>query len=363
MEDQGKIKVYEAYAKEVSRIEKSVYDVTLSNINEIVDAEKASLEIRKQQLEDLYSRGIVKAEEYFRVSKAMALESMDAQIAAEVAKVQAYFTKIGNIQTKLEELGYEPTAEVKQEWAATGTTKLQVLSDLIKKVRTDYVQLINDLNIKAINTPEMVLKKEGFVGTLNRYLDEATKNFDDWGLQIQAFADGLAKGMAQSFNTFFFDAMKGELKSLEDYWKSFTDMILQMIARIMAEWVSLKILGGVKGAGTLLSSLFAGVFHKGGVVGESPAPMRLVPVGAFANARRYHSGLAGDEELGIFQKGETIIPKGVGFGGPKQVIVNVKNETGTPVQSKDVKVDFNLEKMVVGIILKNRQQNGPLRYM
>jgi len=80
-------------------------------------------------------------------------------------------------------------------------------------------------------------------------------------------------------------------------------------------------LGGMGAGGGRFGGLFggdgeagmlSGVFHAGGLVG-SPAPQRLVPALAFADAPRLHSGgMAGlrpDEVPAILQRGEVVLSR------------------------------------------------------
>lgn len=56
------------------------------------------------------------------------------------------------------------------------------------------------------------------------------------------------------------------------------------------------------------SSIFAGLFHSGGVVGEGGGVGRQVPALAFAGAPRFHSGgIAGDEVPAILKRGEEVL--------------------------------------------------------
>jgi len=61
---------------------------------------------------------------------------------------------------------------------------------------------------------------------------------------------------------------------------------------------------------TGLVSASVGVFHGGGEVGHTPVPHRTVPLAAVMSAPRFHDGLLPGERFGIFQDGETILPKG-----------------------------------------------------
>ena len=87
-------------------------------------------------------------------------------------------------------------------------------------------------------------------------------------------------------------------------------------------------LGGGSGGG-LLGSIFGAIFHKGGIV-RSGGPQRAVSPGVFAGAPRYHSGgvvgLKPGEVPAILQKGELVLPKGMGGGAvaaPQRVHVTV----------------------------------------
>ena len=71
-----------------------------------------------------------------------------------------------------------------------------------------------------------------------------------------------------------------------------------------------------------------GVYHQGGVVGATPAPQRSVPLAAVAGAPRYHDGLKPGERFGIFEDGETIVPKGRSVGST--VVNNFYVETPGP---------------------------------
>jgi len=84
--------------------------------------------------------------------------------------------------------------------------------------------------------------------------------------------------------------------------------------------------GFFSGIGSGIASFIAGLFHEGGIVGESMVPYRRVPALAFANAPRLHNGwLKPDEYPAILQRGEMVVPKrqvGRNFGSIS-VTINV----------------------------------------
>ena len=370
-----RIKDYEDYKKFVERSEKAIYESKVANIDTVVDVEKTNLEIRKSIIEDLYLRGEIRAKEYYKTLTEIAIKETNNQIMAEEQKLQAFVDQENELNTKLSEIGKAIPADEQEKLDLAREAKVEETTAKIIKLRAELQKLMSDLGLKAVETPELVY--ESFGGglvetgkTFTKFFDAAIKGFDDMGLQLKNLAESVAKGITSSFEELFFDVMTNDLKSVNDYFKS----IMNSMARAASQMLSQLAVAGLRG---VISSYFntsekmapttgggttpTTVFHAGGTVGKTSFPTRFVPSGIFANAPRYHSGLAGDEMPAILQKGETVIPKGSGLG-LQSVVVNVKNETSTPVESKNVRVNFDLEKMVVGIILKNKQQNGPLRY-
>ncbi len=78
--------------------------------------------------------------------------------------------------------------------------------------------------------------------------------------------------------------------------------------------------------------MFAGVFHQGGIVG-GPAPSRMVPAMAFANAPRMHeggwAGLKSDEVPAILQRGERVLNRreAQSYSGANAPVVNISIQT------------------------------------
>jgi hypothetical protein len=73
------------------------------------------------------------------------------------------------------------------------------------------------------------------------------------------------------------------------------------------------IFGGSSSGSSSSGDVLSGIYHSGGVIGETAVATRAVPAALAAAAPRFHTGLAGlapDERVGIFQDGETILPRG-----------------------------------------------------
>lgn len=116
----------------------------------------------------------------------------------------------------------------------------------------------------------------------------------------------------------------------------FKGLVTSMIADLAKLGARKFILGPIANAlsGALgnLGGMFAGVFHQGGIVG-GPAPLRMVPAMAFANAPRMHNGgwagLKSDEVPAILQRGERVLSRREtrDFGGNNAGSVSVNIQT------------------------------------
>lgn len=128
--------------------------------------------------------------------------------------------------------------------------------------------------------------EQGFVQSISTALDTAAKAFGDFIAGVQTLEDA------------FDQAGKAALQFFADFLKSIAQAIIQQQALIVAKQISAAI---------------GGVFHSGGVVGQTAAPTRAVSSAWFANAPRMHSGgIAGlrpDEVPAILQRGEEVLSK------------------------------------------------------
>lgn len=115
-------------------------------------------------------------------------------------------------------------------------------------------------------------------------------------------------------------------------------------------------LNGIFGAGSFYSGaplVGAGLFHSGGIAGQSAGAVRYVHPAHFENAPRYHGGgFAGDEVPAILQRGERILPRGASSGGGgTQVNIHpvIENNNGSKVRHKVVDDGRGTIRMTVTI--------------
>lgn len=229
--------------------------------------------------------------------------------------------------------------------------------DEAKKKMTDFGLALRDLSDDF---------KGGFKEGLAQYIDQVGSTFQ----KAVKLAQAAAQAMEQAFSDFFFDAMTGKLKSLSDYVMNFLLAIARAVANFMAQSMVTNLLssfgmgataptggGGGGGGYATVPALHSGgyIMHSGGYV------------------PRFHiGGLNSDEVPAILQKGEYVVSrKGVAAldkinngdgGGGIKFTMNVDNQTGTPINAKNTGVQFDGERYVVGVVLKNIDQGGPIRH-
>ncbi|MBN2120699.1 MAG: hypothetical protein JW734_06560 [Candidatus Omnitrophica bacterium] len=116
------------------------------------------------------------------------------------------------------------------------------------------------------------------------------------------------------FQTFFSDVLKGQLKTLQDYFKSFTDAVLNMIANVIAQLLVAWAIQAMFPQGGWVRTILG--FHEGGEIEKKHmgglinaysrniirAHRGLVPI-------RAHAGLAPDEVPIIAQTGEGVLSR------------------------------------------------------
>lgn len=120
-----------------------------------------------------------------------------------------------------------------------------------------------------------------------------------------------------------------------------------------------SIFGGSSGSssgGGFFSSIgswFSGLFHEGGIVGETLAARRAVSPLLFAGAPRFHSGLMPDEFPAILQKGETVLPKGMKGNG-----MNVTFNISTPNAQSFMESQGQIMAKFAGSLQRHRTRNS-----
>lgn len=71
---------------------------------------------------------------------------------------------------------------------------------------------------------------------LSRWLNEQKT----WYQRAEQEAEATANALTGAFGDFFFDAMTGELKSLDEYFQQFARSVINQISQMLAQWVAFK---------------------------------------------------------------------------------------------------------------------------
>lgn len=153
------------------------------------------------------------------------------------------------------------------------------------------------------------------------------KVFEDWKKKTEdtfnymtELSERTAERMQDNFSNLFYDAMRGELKSFEDYATAVFDSIQRAAADMAGQMATQAIFGakstgGTSGGGglvgwlaSLVGTTAASQMHSGGMV-DGSGPHRQVPAWMIATAPRLHNGLAPDEFPAVLQRGERVVSK------------------------------------------------------
>ena len=289
------------------------------------------LQLDKQYMSDVQQYGKVEADERDSVRRKKAIIDLQRQLNDELRAARKEID--GN--------GYAAQLKrINKEYQDIANSNApQAVKELAKKIRDAKVQALE------MEYPQ------GFMAGIKQGVDEAADKFKTLGQLGKDMMQEMSKAMADSFNTFFVDVIKGKVKSLGDYINNF----LKGIAKAMANMASQQM------ASSMMSSIQAGFFHSGGVVGSGGNRTGSFPASLFAFAPRLHNGLMPDEYPAILQKGEAVIPKdkvGQGVSGPRQVDVKIHNESGQPMQATKARSQFNMQRGVVEVWLDAYQRNA-----
>ena len=268
-----------------------------------------------------------------------------------VAGVQEKISNNAQIAHMQEELRIvnlmiEKWGEVEEKNQNRIVTNQQLVDLLTQRARLQ--ETINRLEL--VDSAELIqakpdsLGKVGGVG-LRESLDDAVKEYADFQATIAGATTELVGTMEDGFTTFFQDAFKGDLKSAEEYFKSFGQAVMDVVAQMIAKFIMLKMIKsalGMFGGGAVdtVASLGGGDTF-GNMSFASGTP--FVP----------NTGMA------LVHQGEAIVPRnenraGGGGGG---VVINI-----TPViQAWDAQDVMRNKNVIKTVITQSIRDNSEVR--
>jgi TP901 family phage tail tape measure protein len=164
----------------------------------------------------------------------------------------------------------------------------------------------------------------------------------------------VAQDIGDSFGRVFTDLIAGAATAEEAFVSLGSAIVNALVQAMIIQPLVQGITGGMMGVPTM---------HSGGIVGQTASPSRYVDPGMFAMAPRLHSGLKSDEFPAILQRGEAVIPKGQSpesNAAAPNVSFNITNQSSSQVETQQTGVQFDGRRMIVGMVLKDKRNNGPV---
>lgn len=109
--------------------------------------------------------------------------------------------------------------------------------------------------------PNMAERLEEALKDPDAYFGKMKNAMIDWGVFMEEITREVARSMQRNFSDLFFDAMTGELDSLEDYadaiFRSINRIAADALAQVAIDWAKTSLFsGGGGGGGNIFSSIF-----------------------------------------------------------------------------------------------------------
>lgn len=349
-------------AREQAAAERELADELLKVRARLAEASGQTAESRRLQIETEFSEliGRFKAE-----GNQAGVEFVERLINVEAARA------------RLDELSGQISETLQTLRANEDNITAQIEAGLIGQARGE--EELQNLRERSIE--QLARYRDALEAAYNAARDPAIQNeirkrlveLDTETARVTATTQRLRNQLTdigqQGLEQFFNDLMSGT-KSIGDAFRGLIGNIAASIGRLASENVARAILGQVGsafggGGGDFFGSItkfFAGIFHRGGIVGRGAVPGRMVPAWAFAGAPRFHSGgIAGmkqDEVPAVLQKGEEVLakndPRNAANGGGQQPfrVVNVLD----PRLAGDYLESSEGERVILNVIGKNPGQ-------
>jgi hypothetical protein len=270
--------------------------------------------------------------------------------------------------------------------SAGGSTLGSANTDAVKQVVTLERELQRELEIigRLDSSHERAAKMVEYetavraayadsVDQQNKSLEEYRKLLND--LERQQKLVTLGNQVGDAWGGAFEDMVLGAKTAAE----AFEALGLEISRSILRQMVTEKISRGASdafiraftptpSAGRLTGDInpaMANVAHNGwDAVGYGPAVTRAVNPSMFGFAPRLHSGLEPDEFPAILQRGERVQSVAEVRAGRLQAlptpVFNVTDATSGKTQVQSTGVQFDGKRLIVGMVLKDRRNNGPM---
>lgn len=220
------------------------------------------------------------------------------------------------------------------------------------------------------------LQKSPGKGGIGKEFDGAAVRFAETAREMNDTGKVLASGLQKTFHGFLDTGFKSELRNAESSWKGFCNSMEKVFLKTVSRLVGNLMQQAVQGLFDWISGSFG--FSSGMGFGKAQQGMPGIPLPGLESLSRSMTirpvveGLtdrAGRIAFTRRTSGETAASHSAGrLAGPLprpavQVQVQVINQTGTPVKAEQGPVAADMEKAVVGVVLKNFNEGGSIWQM
>lgn len=241
--------------------------------------------------------------------------------------------------------------------------------DLIRKLELERNMLAQTDEERAKTIALEQLRQDIF----NQTKDQELKTIDDLKRKYGEYAEAVEKAVAKleqarrltqmakdignAFGTAFEDVVLGAKSARE----AVNALMMDVARAVLHNMVTQPIVNSITSS---LSTAFLGAAkaHGGWQVGAGGASTVRLPAAMFWTAPRLHDGLASDEYPAVLQRGESVVtPRQMAaLTSPPSVSINITNNSSAPVTANVSDMKLDLRRMVVGIVLEDKQVNGPI---
>lgn len=240
----------------------------LRKIDEQTEERRGAAIVKQTQLEVEIREAATRQERDGMVRLAQAWLEYDNQVGA--SREQRYTHQMDLLRATLTKETQLTQDEAGRLIIAWQNQDVQMSQDILK--RTQLTGIERETLERQYLTRLAAVHQE-FSGSVfdgwRRGMEQYVRNTDSaFGFAAQ-MAQRTAQFMEQNFRTFFFDVMDGNIKSLNDLFKSFANFAKQMIAQVMAQLATMMAMkaitsmfggGGLFGGGGGIGGIFGGFF-------------------------------------------------------------------------------------------------------
>ena len=212
----------------------------------------------------------------------------------------------------------------------------------VKDMVSDTSDSANGLfgNVKS-NAEDMTV---GVKQTVDQWLAQMKQDFNG----ILEFTQGIFTGLQSNFKTIVADGIRGDLSSMKSYFVSFGNMVIDVIAEIIAKWMAMKVVTGFAG-------IFAGAWGSGGAENIMATGANIGMTAGYAEGIDYVPE-AGNYKL---HEGEKVVPKYDAAKNESQAVTIYNLITPEAVAAAMSGKEGN--GVIINVVNQNSLRNGVIR--